>query len=1188
MPLLPLALLFLLPLSILFAPAPVPGPIEAPAEGRTVWLRAWVKVDPSFFSKHERNLFEESVGVHFRDFAGAHELHVNGIKVGTGGSFEPYRSGAGEIFRHKVPVGTLRKDEWNELAFRIFAKGGKGGFTGEAPFIMNYFQESVLEGEWELIEGDGFRPGPALKDRPASFTFDKFRESNRVLGRATQVHGPKLSPAEAYAKIRTLPGLEAELLLSEPQVAQPTHFSFDSKGRLWVTQYRQYPYPAGVNMVSRDKYYRSHYDRVPPPPPFHDKGADVVSIHEDTDGDGKYDRHKVFQDGLNMANSSFRAHGGVWVMSPPYLLFYPDANGDDVPDGAPVVHLQGFGLEDTHSVGNGIILGPDGWIYGVHGSTSSSRVTRPGFDSSEAGSVHFEGCMVWRYHPKTREYDIFCEGSGNPFGLDVDADGRLYSGHNGGNTRGWHYVQGGIYLKQGVDPGKFGPPRGPYSFGQLPILGTRTKVPRFAHYGTFVEGTAMPRSLAGHLLSIDPLHNTVTDSERIWVGATYETSDLGIPMWSEDVGFRPLYIANAPDGSVYVSDMYEFYIAHGQHYQNQIDPTTGRMYRLKGQGATLDRDLNLEGKSSAQLVALLAHPNKWHRTMSLQLLAERRDLSVVDGLEGLLFGRGTRPVDDRSDAPRGALGALWALYQMGELTDARAIRALSHGYAPVRHWATRFLGDKYGVNRGLGVPGIGSQGARDLPADVFQSLLDRADVEPDAEVRSQMASTARRLTTPQALRLLDRLVRRDEDVTDRYIPLLHWWTLEAHVSLDREAVIGFLRDGSLWDRPVMQEHLLPRLMRRFATEGRRADLLVCARLLGLAPSAAHTTHLMKGFEEAYRGREMSGLPDELLKALAASGRAPLVLRVRQGEAAAIAEALGILRNPKSKPEDRILQARLFGEVRHPEAPALLLSVATADPSVPLRKAALISLMAYDDPAVGPQAVGMLSAPKLDGEVRTAVLALLASRSAWSADLLRAVKSGSVAASVVPADIVDRMRGHPADDVKSLLGELYPLPVSNAGADWNARIVDVERRLKAGTGNPYAGEATFMERCASCHRLFFKGGRIGPDLTAYQRDNLGTMLISLVNPNAEIREGFQYFSVQTVDGRSLSGFLVERDTQILVLRGLEGEDITLRQADVKTLVPVGRSLMPEGLLDGLSDQQLRDLFAYLRISQPITK
>ena len=231
---------------------------------------------------------------------------------------------------------------------------------------------------------------------------------------------------------------------------------------------------------------------------------------------------------------------------------------------------------------------------------------------------------------------------------------------------------------------------------------------------------------------------------------------------------------------------------------------------------------------------------------------------------------------------------------------------------------------------------------------------------------------------------------------------------------------------------------------------------------------------------------------------------------------------------------------------------------------------------------------MLSASKLDAEVRTAVLALLASRAPWSADLLRAVESGSVAASVVPADIVDRMRGHASDDVKALLARLYPAPAPAASADWNAKIADVEKRLKAGTGNPYAGEATFMERCASCHRLFFKGGRIGPDLTAYQRDNLGTMLISIVNPNAEIREGFQYFSVQTADGRSLSGFLVERDSQILVLRGLEGEDITLRQADVKALVPVGRSLMPEGLLEGLSGQQLRDLFAYLRISQPITK
>ena len=1146
---------------------PVPSPADRAPVAADAWYRTWVRVDDSFFTKHERNLFEESVGLNFRDLVGSHEAFVNGVKVGAG-------SGR-EVFRHKVPVGTLKKGEWNEVVFRVRHPEGKGGFFGEAPFIMNYFMECVLEGAWEY-SATPLTPGPALKGQPASSSFAKFRESNRVLGRAEQFHGPSLSPAEAYAKMRATPDLAVDFLLSEPQIAQPTHFSFDTRGRLWVTQYRQYPYPAGVNMISRDKYYRSHYDRVPPPPPHHDKGADIVSIHESTKRDGVYDKHTVFQDGLNMANSAVRAHGGVWVMNPPYLLFYPDANGDDVPDGPPVVHLSGFGLEDTHSVGNGIILGPDGWLYGVHGSTSSSRVVRPGFDSADAAPVHFEGCMVWRYHPKTREYDIFSEGSGNPFGLEFDGDGRMYSGHNGGNTRGWHYVQGGIYLKQGVDPGKFGPPRSPYSFGQLPILGTRTKVPRFAHFGSFIEGTAMASKYQGHLFSLDPLHNTVTDSERIPQGATYVTTDKGIAMWSEDVGFRPLYSANAPDGSLFVSDMYEYYIAHGQHYQNQIDPTTGRLYRLRDKDAKLETDTDLEGKTTAQLVGLLGHPNKFHRTASLQLLAERRDPASVPQLDALLA----------ADRGRGALGALWALYQLDALDDARAVAALTHAYAPVRFWAMRFLGDKYGVNRGLGVPGLDSKGARDLPPQVFAAVLARARTEPDAEVRSQFASSARRLPTGQMLTLVAALASRDEDAQDAYIPLLLWFALESHVTLDRAAVVGLLRDRALWERPLVQGHLLPRLMRRFATEGRRADLLVCAQLLRLAPTPAQSLPLMKGFEEAYRGRELAGLPDELLQALAASGKAPLILRLRQGDAAAIKESLAIVANPKADVTGRLNQIRVFGEVRQSAAQAVLLKLASSSEAAALRKAALISLMSYDDPAVGKQAVGIVAEGA--GEVRLAALALLASRAGWSQELLTAVKEGRVPANTVPRDMVERMRQHEPKQVQSLLAELYPERPAAGVTDFIAQIADVEAKLKAGTGNPYAGEALFMEKCASCHKLFFKGGKIGPELTAYQRDNLGTMLISIVHPNAEIREGFQYFSVTTHDGRSLSGFLVERDAQILVLRGLEGEDITVRQADVRLLTPLGRSLMPEGLLTGMTPQQLRDLFAYLRISQPISR
>src|SRR6185436_12218508 len=139
-------------------------------------------------------------------------------------------------------------------------------------------------------------------------------------------------------------------------------------------EYRQYPAPAGLNFVSRDKFWRAVYDKVPEPPPRGIKGLDLISIHEDTDGDGVYDKHKVFVDGLNIATSCAKGRGGVWVLNPPYLLFYPDRNDDDVPDGDPEVVLEGFGLEDTHSVVNSLRWGPDGWLYAAQGSTVTANV----------------------------------------------------------------------------------------------------------------------------------------------------------------------------------------------------------------------------------------------------------------------------------------------------------------------------------------------------------------------------------------------------------------------------------------------------------------------------------------------------------------------------------------------------------------------------------------------------------------------------------------------------------------------------------------------------------------------------------------------------------------------------------------------------------------------------------------------
>src|ERR1700722_19046660 len=321
---------------------------------------------------------------------------------------------------------------------------------------------------------------------------------------ARAADGP-LSPTDAVKAFTVPSDLRIDLVLSEPEIAQPVFINFDERGRLWVVEYRQYPNPAGVKVLSRDGVWRVVYDKVSPPPPNHFRGLDRISIHEDTDGDGSFDKHKTFLDGLNIATACERGRGGVWVLNPPYLLFYPDRDGDDVPDGDPEVRLEGFGLEDTHSVVNSLRWGPDGWLYAAQGSTVTARVRKPGSDEPP---VHSMGQLIWRYHPESRRYEVFAEGGGNAFGVEIDAKGRIFSGHNGGDTRGFHYVQGG-YSRKGFD--KHGPLSNPYTFGYFPAM-KHAKVPRFTHCTIIYEGGALPPAYEGKLFGVHPLLSHVVYS----------------------------------------------------------------------------------------------------------------------------------------------------------------------------------------------------------------------------------------------------------------------------------------------------------------------------------------------------------------------------------------------------------------------------------------------------------------------------------------------------------------------------------------------------------------------------------------------------------------------------------------------------------------------------------------------------
>ena len=976
--------------------------------------------------------------------------------------------------------------------------------------------------------------------------FTSFFACSLALGQAQE--GP-LSPADSLEQFTVFDDLEIDQLLAEPLVKQPLFVNFDERGRLWLVQYQQYPHPAGLKMTSRDDYWRVIYDTVPVAPPNHVRGRDKISIHEDTDGDGVFDRHKTFVDGLNIVTSLAHGRGGVWVLNPPYLLFYPDKNRDDIPDGDPVVHLAGFGLEDTHSVVNSLRWGPDGWLYAAQGSTVSAKVRRPGFDENEIRSM---GQGIWRYHPETRRYEFFAEGGGNTFGVEIDAEGRIFSGHNGGDTRGYHYVQGG-YLRKGFT--KHGPLSNPYAFGYFHGM-PHNKVPRFTHNFIVYEGVGLPEKYLGKILGVEPLQGRVVMSDRTAIGSSFKTLDTGHPIQTGDKWFRPVDIKAGPDGAIYVCDFYDEHITHRRHYEGKIANETGRVYRLRAKGSTPMQPFNLAKRTTAELVALLRHDDKWHRQTALRLLADRLDIAALPLLKNML----------RDELGQAALEAFWAVNLCSGFNPEFAAETLRHANPHVRAWTVRLLGDD-----------------RLVPEATAAALARLAKRDSHVEVRGQLAATAKRLPVGQALPIVRQLLTHDADAGDIYQPLMVWWALESKVAAHPGDVLALFADESLWQTSLVREHILNRLIRRFTKAGSRADLLASARLFELAQTAESAKILMTGFEQAYKGRSMAALPERLMVAMARHGGGSFALGLRRGEAKSVAEALRVIADAKADKLMRLQYTEILGEAPNAKAIPVLLGIVKSEPGTDLKRAALGALKPYNDARISAGVLAVYG--ELPDSLRKVAGTLLAGRESWALEFLRAVDGGELAAGLVSAEVVSLLRSHGEGRVGQLLDKHF----AGAATDEAKLEQEIQRLAKVVTakpGSPYEGKKLYAASCGACHRLFEQGGQIGPDLTAYQRDDLDTVLLNIINPSAEIREGYENFLLTTNDGRLAGGFLVEQDARSVVLRGLDGQDVTFERESIRGLKAQGVSLMPPGLLAGYSDGQIRDLMAYLRSSQPL--
>jgi putative heme-binding domain-containing protein len=373
-------------------------------------------------------------------------------------------------------------------------------------------------------------------------------------------------------------------------------------------------------------------------------------------------------------------------------------------------------------------------------------------------------------------------------------------------------------------------------------------------------------------------------------------------------------------------------------------------------------------------------------------------------------------------------------------------------------------------------------------------------------------------------------------------------------------------------------------MRRYAQAGTRKDLLTCARLFELSPSPEHTRQLMTGFEAAFKGRPMTGFPDELVKAMARHGAGTLAVRLRQGGTEAIQEALEVIGNDKAKAAQRLEYVEILGDLKLPSTAPALLRLIEDSSNHELRKAAISAVQALEEPRIAERVVALY--PTFDADSLLAAQTLLASRPSSAWQLAKAVEAGRIKPAAVPVNVVRKIKLYNDEKLAQLTEKIWPNTGVPSSAEMEKQMARLAQVLRGGSGNPYNGRILFSNTCASCHTLFASGGHVGPDLTQYQRNDLDNLLLQIVNPSAQIREGYENFNLETKDGRSLSGFMADKDNQIVVLRGLDGQNVAIERKEIVEMKASALSLMPEGLLDPLTDPQVRDLFAYLRSSQPL--
>ncbi|MBL8816715.1 MAG: DUF1080 domain-containing protein [Planctomyces sp.] len=949
-------------------------------------------------------------------------------------------------------------------------------------------------------------------------------------------------------------GFSVDVIAAEPVLHQPMAFTFDEKGRIWVVEGHCYPQKRPA-----------------------DEGLDKILIFADNDRDGHFEDRKVFFEGLNLVSGLEVGYGGVWIGAAPELLFIPDTNHDDLPDGPPQVLLDGFGYADTHETLNSFQWGPDGWLYGNQGVFNTSQIGKPGGRAEDRQTL---SAGVWRFHPLRHEFEVFAHGGSNQWGLDYDDMGQWFMTHcrsfwgKGGTT---HVMQGGHYWNQvnsgyadfvsseaiadlaGTRNYLLASARYDHGAGGAGKPGTDEVFGGHSHVGTMIYlGDNWPSEFRNHLMTHNLHGHQINHQMNLREQGGYRTVHAGQDLlFCADRQFIGVDLQYGPDGAVYISDWYDPRHCHNPDVE-QWDRGNGRIYRMRYDSTWKAASVDYSAATDDELVAAQLHLNDWHARTARRILHERSadgpvSQSAIDSLIHILT---SHPDTSRR------LRAMWALHCIGQLqtNDPKASplkNAFSDNDEYVRSWAVLLS-------------------AESQPSETLRkSLVTIANQERSLMVMRALASVIQRLPSDTAWQIAESLSSREQIAEDRDLPSLLWFGIAQLVPNDLNRAqrladstpVPAIRHQILWYTAKTSDKGRDNLVARISeSTGTSQHQLV--QLLELSVRGMRKLNAPQRWQQV--SASLYDSEDATIRAAAESigrsfGDQALYARIRQRldsdmtSVEAKRRALAILADDTS-PEnlDRFL--------RFLDSPELALH------TIPL-------LRRYDDISVAEHLVDRLNGwPEAES---AAAMEALTGRASWATILLDQISADAIPRSRLTAyharQIASLGDQTLTDRLQKDWGALRP-----ASDEVRAEVIAQAAAYKAAPLWAFSAEngaLHFKKHCAVCHLPNQQSEAIAPRLAGSGARGIDYIVENVLNPNAVIGRDYQARIIATHEGQVLNGLIEKETDSAIILRTLTSS-VTIPRDDIEEINVSTSSFMPEGLLKTLNDRERIELFKYL--------